>query len=357
MDRVEKDLLRKYFRGEVTDTERERVIEYFVEKKYYSSLKKEWSQHFNEVMDNETKESSEDIRPVLDRIHHRMNIISYKRSRRRSWRKFVATIGKAAAFLFIPLLLFAGWYIAKNPFKDQILSNAELVAPRGARIHFVLPDGTKGWLNSESSLSYPILFRGKERRVILKGEGYFEVTKDEHKPFVVKAGRIEVVALGTKFDVNAYPDDNMTEVTLISGKVQVMAESKGNKILPLTVLDPGQQIEIRKVDLCFKTEKVEDPKYYAAWKDGKLIFRNDPMTEVAKKLGRWYNVEILLQEKNLEDYRYHATFRYESLDEVLKLIKLTSPVDYKIIKRKKLPDGTFTKKRIILFAKKNIHIS
>ena len=166
---------------------------------------------------------------------------------------------------------------------------------------------------------------------------------------------MQVKALGTRFDVNAYRDEDEVEVTLMSGEVEI-SRLYGKRSVALVSLLPGEQVRVRKTDYRLRKETLEDPIYYAAWKDGKLIFRNDPMEVVVKKLGRWYNVEFLLQERNLRNYRYHATFQYESLDEVLKLIKLTSPVDYKIIKRKKLPDGTFSKKRIILFAKKDVKL-
>ena len=358
MDKIEKEVLNKFFRGESSDVEKEKVIKWFVEKKYYSSLKYVWADHFNEVIDNDDLTTDpKEIQTVLDRIHHRLDIRSYKRINRYSFKKLVQGLGKVAAVLFLPLLLVSGWYYMKYPPVLNTASRAELYAPRGARIHFTLPDGSQGWLNSESTLKYPLAFTEKKRIVELSGEGYFEVFKDARKPFIVKTGRIEVEALGTKFDVNAYPEEDETDVTLITGKVRISGEMQQGGTHPLTVLEPGQQVQIRKVDFRFHKTNVQDPECYIAWKEGKLIFRNDAMEQVVRKLGRWYNVKFYLQERKLQDYRYHATFQYESLDEVLKLIRLTSPVDYKIIKRKKLPDDTFTKKRIILFAKKDADIN
>jgi len=358
MEKINRELLNKYFEGGCSGAERKEVIKWFTEDKYKPALKYVWAKHFHEVLEQDNIIDNQEIQPILDKIHHCLNIRSYRQSVGFSLKRLVQSVGKIAAVLFLPLLLLAGWYYMKYPpVVQNRMSMAELVVPKGARIHFVLPDSSQGWLNSESTLRYPLAFHGKNRTVFLTGEGYFEVKKHKQKPFIVKTGNMEVEALGTKFDVNAYREDEEMEVTLISGKVRISGEMQRGDTRPLTVLEPGQQAQIRKVDFRFHKTNVQDAEGYVAWKDGKLIFRNDPMDQVVKKLGRWYNVKFLLQERSLKDYRYHATFQYESLDEVLKLIKLTSPVDYRIVKRKKLPDGSFSKKRIILFAKKGINLN
>ncbi len=351
MEKVEKEILERYFRGDPDEKIRQKVIEYFTDKRYYTSLKKVWADHFNEVLDREELESP-DLSSVLDKVHHELNIRANRKRKQQIHLRVLHFLMRVAAVLFVPLLAFTVWHASGHHAPVGAVTMAELVAPRGGRIQFTLPDGTHGWLNAQSTLRYPTSFRGKERKVSLSGEGYFEVAHDKRHPFIVNAEKVEVKVLGTQFDISAYPDDDVAEITLVKGKVEVYGKKDEHWKTLLSSLSPGEQIVIRKVDLKYRKQKVENPQYYAAWKEGKLIFRNDPMTEVVKKLGRWYNVEFLLQEKNLEEYRYHATFQYESLDEVLKLIKLTSPVDYRIIKRKKLPDGSFSKKKIILFAKK-----
>ncbi len=356
MEKTDKDILNRYIAGECTEEEREKVIEWFVEDKYKTSLKYVVAEQFNEVLEEDDTTDKDELDLVLGKIHHHINLRSFNRSRRFSFGKVMHAFSRVAAVLFFPLLFLTGWYYFKAPVPPEGLSKAEIVAPRGARIHFTLPDGTQGWLNSESSLFYPLVFRGRTREVTLKGEGYFEVARNERKPFIVKTEQLAVRVLGTSFDLNAYPDDDVTEITLVSGKVEVL-KSAGRHPVILTEMNPGDQVRVRKTDLMCQKQVVEDPGCYAAWKDGKLVFRNDPMDLVVKKLGRWYNVQFYLQEKRLKDFRYHATFQYESLDEVLKLIKLTSPVDYRIIKRKKLPDGSFSKKKIILFAKKDFKYS
>ncbi len=358
MEKIDRDLLKRYFEGKCDKTEKEEVIQWFTEEKYSGSLKFAWAEHFNEILEREDPETDQvHLLSLSDKINNQIDIRASKRPDRFLPGRIIRSAGKVAAVLFLPLLLISGWYYLQHPPVRESSGFSEMVAPRGARIRFTLPDGSRGWLNSESTLRYPLTFKGKKRReVVLNGEGYFEVTRNEHKPFIVKAGKMQVKVLGTKFDVNAYPDDDVVEVTLLSGKVEMLGPMGGNQVASLTSLKSGEQVRIRKADYRFQKSKVEDAACYTAWKDGKMIFRNDPMDQVVKKLGRWYNVEFYLQEKSLNDYLYHATFQYESLDEVLKLIKLTSPVDYRIVKRKKLPDGSFTKKKIILFAKKDIKL-
>ena len=352
MDMIEGELLDRFEKGRCSADEKEKVISWFVEKKYDSTLKFLWAGQFNKALDRAVpEEDPKAMQSLLDRVHHKMNIRSYRQKARFSSRRLFLRIAKVAAVILFPLVLIAGWYFFKSAVHQDAAGFAELVAPRGARIHFTLSDGTQGWLNSESTLRYPLVFSGRKRIVVLEGEGYFDVFKDARHPFIVKAGKLDVKAMGTCFDVNAYTNDDVVEITLISGKIEIARGINKKHTMVLTDLIPGQQVKVRKADYRFRKISVEDPECYAAWREGKLIFRNESMDQVVKKLGRWYNVKIYLQEKNLEDYRYHATFQYESLDEVLKLIKLSSPVDYKIIKRKKLPDGRFSKKRIILYAK------
>ena len=359
MKKIDYQILRRYFSQESGGKEKQQVIRWFLEDKHNDALKtavgRQW--HESEHDDKWKEYDLEEIRPILDKVHHKMNIIEYERQNRNLPGKILKQLRRIAAILFLPLLLTAGWYMMKSSAINNRTGYAEMIAPRGARIHFDLPDGSRGWLNSESTLKYPMAFAGKKREVELSGEGYFEVVKDERRPFIVKTGKLDVVALGTKFDVNAYPDDEIVEVTLQAGRVVVSAIMPGQKKSShLTELVPGEKVQIRKGDYSVKKTKVEDVECYTAWKDGQLIFRNDPMDEVVKKLGRWYNVEFYLQGEKLKDYHYHATFEYESLDEVLKLIRLTSPVNYRILERKKLPDGSFSKTRITFSIKKGVKL-
>lgn len=260
---------------------------------------------------------------------------------------------KIAAILFIPLLI-GGYLWSKQDiwlgFSSDITYN-EVFAAYGTRSSLCLADGSKVWLNSGSSLSYPEKYTSRNRIVKLKGEAYFEVKSDTKHPFIVQTQSISVKATGTKFNIEAYPSIGKTQVTLLTGKVSVnKVREKGNESF-IAELHPNQHLVYNTVS-GKKDLKNEDVYKYIAWKDGKLIFRNEPLSEVLAKISQIYNVEIELQGKGLQDYPYRATFQEESLAEILNLLKLSSPIDYKEIPRSKLPDGSFSKKKIVVFSLK-----
>ncbi len=257
---------------------------------------------------------------------------------------------KISAILFLPLLLtLIGWVILSG-YKHSITPVVynEIHAIQGTRSEIKLADGSLVWLNSGSSLKYPTVFAKNERVVYLKGEAYFEVHSNKKRPFIVQTNALSVEATGTKFNVKSFKSDPLAEVTLIRGKVFVNKMNSDSRGALITELSPDQHLEYNKTsDHSVVTSG--DAYKYIAWKDGKLIFRNEPLSKVVKILSHQFNVDIELQGKELQKYRYRATFENESLDEILKLLKLTAPIDFREIKRKPLPDGTFSGKKIIIF--------
>lgn len=349
---INKELLNKYFGHKCTPEEKEKVRNWFdepyLERKLKYMLRDQW-----EEIDPNTQETNVDSGRILDMIHHKLHKKEWKNVYNRSFlHKFYDKFSRIAAILILPVIIFSGWYIIykTSASKAEKINYAEIFSPLGARTHFELPDGSGGWLNSGSTLKFPVKFHGPERKVLLKGEGYFDVIKNPKRPFVVKTGDIEVMALGTRFNVLNYPDDKFMDITLESGMVAVNNIYNNKKVFRLTELTPEEQVSINKVSKKFNKRKVVSQNY-TAWKQGMLIFRNDPMDVVVKRLERWYNAEIIIKDKKIESYRYRATFEDETLEEVLKLLKLSSPIDYIKAKRKKLPDGSFSKKKITLFIK------
>jgi ferric-dicitrate binding protein FerR (iron transport regulator) len=148
----------------------------------------------------------------------------------------------------------------------------------------------------------------------------------------------------------SYDDDNQSEVTLIEGKVSLSSGNGLGKIEHGT-MHPGQRTVFKGESREVYTEEVDVDKYIS-WRDGNLIFRDDPMEDVIRRLSRWFNVEIVVNDAEIKSYTYTATFRNENLEQVLKLLKLLAPIDYRIIERKALPDSGFTKQKIYLMKKK-----
>ena len=201
--------------------------------------------------------------------------------------------------------------------------------PLGMRSSLTLPDGTKVWLNAGSKISYPVLFSNQVREVSLSGEAYFEVKKDKSWPFVVSTKNMNVMVTGTTFNCNAYPENDQIQTVLVEGQVTLANQSatETQSMNPgelATFNNSNQQITKTKTDL----------QKYIAWKSGKLMFRDDKMNKVVEKLERWYNVEFEIEDQEIANYIYTATFIDESLDQVLKMLSLSAPIRYTISERK-----------------------
>ena len=200
----------------------------------------------------------------------------------------------------------------------------ELIVPVGGEYRLVLADGSVVYMNSASRLKYPVRFTGGERLVELEGEAYFEVTKNEAHPFVVRTKRLDVTVLGTGFNVMAYRKDARTEVTLVNGKVDVTS----GKISE--VLTPNRQFVMNNESGEYEVRSV-DAKAYAAWKGGTLNFDAMPLDELGDKLGRWYGVSFFFSSERLKQLKFTGAFRkYNDMDYILSLIEATTDVTFKI---------------------------
>ncbi len=264
-------------------------------------------------------------------------------------KKFFAYLTKAAAVLFLPLLITSLAYIIYIcpicPSDDRIQElSSRIDVSYGTVTHFVLFDGTNVWLNSGSHFEYPSQFPGSSRKVYLEGEAYFEVAESS-KPFVVRTKHMEVMATGTSFNVLAYPDDDMIQTTLVEGKVALYKLRSDSRPLLLTKLEPNEKatyyIYSNKNEL---SVELTDAEAYTAWKNGKLIFNNDSFEEIVTKLSRWYNTDIRLIDPELKTYSYTATFTDETLLQVLELLENSAPITYTYHQRNKKQDGTFSKR-------------
>ncbi|NMB72041.1 MAG: FecR family protein [Bacteroidales bacterium] len=313
-------------------------------------LYREAFRFWNEIQaDNEITDF--DRAQILDRIHHQIKLeekVFIKNLTKTE--KFLSVCSKIAAILFIPLLITVGFLYNANFRNNAVEGYSEIYVPVGTRTSFVLPDGTKGWLNSGSYLRYPNRFSDESRLVELSGEGYFKVEKENHRPFMVKTKDISVRVYGTAFNVYAYPDGNSTEVVLEEGKVEILGE-QGKTTRSLCYLKPNEKFVLNQETGSSHVVQV-DPSCYTSWKNGKMVFRYETFKNVVEKLNRWYNSDIIIKDSILESYVYYGTFQDETLDEVLKLIKMTAPIKYRDFGRVQNPDGTFGKRRIELFYRK-----
>lgn len=199
-----------------------------------------------------------------------------------------------------------------------------LLVPRSCEYRLVLADGTQVWMNSESELRFPVDFTGEERRVYLKGEAYFRVAENAAKPFRVEAQGMVVEALGTGFDVNAYGDGGALSATLVEGSVRVSALASGRDC----ILTPGKQALLSDHRLSIREVDVRE---VTAWKDGRFVFSNMTLEEIARQLERWYDVQINFQDAAVRAYRFTGVMkRYNRLAQLVELIEETTDVRFRI---------------------------
>lgn len=195
--------------------------------------------------------------------------------------------------------------------------------PIGTTYQLILSDGTKVWLNAKSSLTFPVAFGNEERNVKLQGEGYFEVTPDKDKPFMVGAKEMKIQVLGTYFNVSAYHDDTVVKASLIEGSIK--AHSPETAVL----LKPGKQALLRNGSSSMDIQNF-NPEEVTDWKNGYFIFRNEPIKEIIKKISRWYNIEVTYQGDSNEQAFGGKYLKSNSLTELLTSLELTGTVKFKV---------------------------
>lgn len=217
---------------------------------------------------------------------------------------------------------------------DEILFNT-LTNPRGSKpVTLTLSDGTKVWLNSESSLRYPAAFSGSSRPVEITGEAYFEVAKNPAQPFkVTVAGKGIVEVLGTHFNINSYADEQDTKVTLLEGSVKVaVLQSLQQPVTNATIIKPGQQAFYNTAKAATENIKIKNEVNIAAvmaWKNGYFNFENADLQTVMRQLSRWYNVQVIFQ-GNIPKRNFGGEMQRDlNLSEVLKLLEKNN-VHFKI---------------------------
>ena len=199
-----------------------------------------------------------------------------------------------------------------SPDTTEIFHTLEI--PRGGEYLLTLSDGTMIYLNSESTLSFPVKFQGKERKVYLTGEAYFKVAKNTEHPFVVTAGELEVLVTGTTFGVRAYKDEKDIQTTLESGQVTVKVEGKSVKLVP------NKQVLFNKSTMGLEVRDV-DVDLYLAWADGRLVYDNCPLEKILTDLGRWYNIDVFYSRDELRSYQFSLNMKkHEEFTQVLELI-------------------------------------
>ena len=206
-------------------------------------------------------------------------------------------------------------YAINNNQASAAMTYNVLATPKGGQYQLQLPDGSKVWLNAASSIRYPTAFTGKERSVEIKGEAYFEVTKNATKPFVVKVNDLQVQVLGTHFNINAYSDEDLVKTTLLEGSVKVKSE----------ILKPGDQAQVMHNSGTGNLRVIHGADIAAtmAWKDGLFQFDNVTIETVMRQVARWYDVEVVYERDVSQDRFQGKIYRQTAISQLLSILELS----------------------------------
>ncbi len=345
MSGINKQQIDDYFREQFSSGGEKYLSNAFLEESNLEELQG----IFKEQWDNISLENSDSdhLDHILYKINYQINSSEEKRVKPKALR-FFNWYARIAALLLIPLLVYTG-IVTNRQYPKSVGAEgwAEMRAPMGARIKFNLPDGSYGWLNSGSTITYSLNFN-QRREVSLVGQAFFVVKHQDDNQFVVKTNYLDVEVKGTCFDVAAYDDEKQIDVTLERGVIVL----KSDHFCSPVEMKPDEQISFN-IEKQSITKSNVNAQYFSAWKEGKLMLRNASLEELAKQLSRWYNIDVRIQNSRQADFQYRATFEDENLNEVLRLLKISTPLDFKIEERVKQADGSFSKQKVLLIVKQS----
>jgi transmembrane sensor len=336
--------INNFFKGDYSDKDSLYVDNVFCDDSKEGELKHLLLRQFYELLTEENVEIK-NLEHILHRIHFDINTnLSEKKGLK--FEKIIKWSFRIAGIIILPFVILIGIRM----FKDTALNKetwVEIKAPAWTRAQFSLPDGTTGWLNSNSSVKYNGSFVSN-RNIILTGEAFFDVNEDKKRPFRVNTNDVIIEVLGTRFNVASYENENNIEVVLEEGKLVFTNGRMGESY----IMSPNDLVTYDKTLKDYSIKEVEAQKYIS-WTEGKLVFRNDPLDVIARRLERWYNIDIELNVEQDEDIRLRATFVDEGLEEVLYLLKRSLHISYIIENSEIGTNGTYNKRKVIILPETN----
>lgn len=303
--------IQKYFYGELSLAER---MSFLREVDSDEELKKQFAEYQNlyALMNLSTQ--------LEDRATGKSKYNLFVRNKQNTTlsKRWIHWLGYAAAIVAVAVSsgLLTRWYILKDH-SDIVASEMNtLYTPAGQRARLVLQDGTEVWLNAKSKLVYPAHFAGKERRVRVEGEAFFNVAKDSVKPFIVSAENVDMKVLGTQFNVYCYPDAEYIKTSLLEGCVHVFFQDRENEGV---LLKPNQQVTVSEGKMEVRPIELEE---YFLWRNGVYAFKNEPLIDILKKLELYYDVKIVVEDPSMFRETYTGKFRQrDSLDDVFRVLQ------------------------------------
>jgi len=339
------DLIVRFLQNSITENEA-KLLKHWIEeseenRKTFNSFRMIWST--SELVKDDSKATLNREKTKLKNILLFKNTSQNVNKTKNAGSPFYYLKYAAIALLSFSLSWIAYSYLSKQGQINR--SYSEIIVPLGSKTHIVLPDGTDVWLNAGSSIKYPAQFTSSERRVELSGEGYFNVTKELQRKFVVATSNIGITVLGTTFNVKAYPEESIIETTLIEGKIELYDNHILKKGKPL-IMKPGQKVSyVKNVKELQKSNRLGKPvspshkffvknnintDVYTSWKTGQLIIEDKPLGDIAIILERKFDVKFLFAAENLKHYKFSGVLKDETLQQILYVLEFTSPIKYSI---------------------------
>lgn len=304
-------------KNEITDDQNFRLVKWLSEdenKKIFDELHEVW-----ENVQSSVSGYVPDKNYYWEKLSAQMNVTKKKTSR-----KIIPITSiyrySAVACVILAVFITASFLITKS-FHDSRITT-QTYSTLGGKSKITLPDGTVVWLNSNTTLSYETDFRETDRSVKITGEAYFDVTKDKKRPFIVKTDGVEIIVHGTKFDVEALPNNENIFVSLVNGAVSLKTATENRALYPgeiATFSKKRNQLSIRKGNV----------EFVKSWANDKIIFKNKSLEEICRFLSRWYGVNIKIDPALSQKQYYTFTLQNEPLEEVLRIMARINAIEYR----------------------------
>lgn len=242
-------------------------------------------------------------------------------------RNLAARINRIAALLLLPVAAIALWALCGNSPSEEPVQYVELRTTSGMVSTITLPDSSKVWLNSNSYLRYPVRFEG-ERRVELIGEGYFKVSKDESKRFVVDTRTVDVEVMGTEFNIDAYDTEGRdVRTTLINGSINMTFVDNDNRH-HLVKVYPGQRVTVDPQSKEWSIKRV-NTSGAESWKEGRIVFDKTPLADALRMIENRFNIEFVVKNRKYYEHNFTGMFTDQRLDIILEHFKRSSNMRFK----------------------------
>ncbi len=289
-------------------------------KKVFNRLLEMWQYNPKQIHDNTT---------IYRKYQHRKQ--QFKQRKVVTPFMYYAVRISAVIFFLVASTFIVSQYVLNN---DEIVYQ-EIFVPKGSRTSMKLPDGSKVWLSNNSSIKYPTNFKGETRELELRGEAYFEVRHNKKKPFVVNVGENRIKVLGTRFSLTAYPEDNILRADLVEGKIQLDINDEKGGYHSYT-MRPSQSLIFDKNQRKL-VESTVTPGFYDYWHKGIYEFRNESLEELAVKIDRIYNTQIVFEDEELKNRKFSGTISInDNVFTFIEAVKETSieSIDYRYERNK-----------------------